>query len=150
MGYAWNVRVRMTPRDGPAEEINLSTVFGSTLLVMADIRYRPEFERRETINRRARPLRFGIVPEVRLRFELTDYVNHHPTIAKIVRRLLDPYWIVELSLDAGTTYREVWLRDDPGPDALGGKTVAGGRHELRLVVSEPVNNYPDIRSGTSW
>jgi len=154
-GYAWKVWIRMTPRDGTVETLDLSNIFPGGfsvggVLAKAEPRYREEQDMRETINRRARPLRFGIRPEIRLRFDIVETSPNHAVLAKIVRRLTDPYWVVAISLDNFNTFRDVYLKEPPTPDPFGDKTVAGARHELRLMCVEPVRDFPDIRTGTSW
>jgi len=154
-GYLWRTWIRMTPQDGPSETLDLGFIFpggftASGVLTAAEPRYREVQDMRETIERRLRPLRFGFRPEVRLRFDIVETDPNAAVLAKIVRRLMDPYWRVELSLDDGRTYREVVLREAPSPEPFGGKTVAGATHELRVIAKEAVRGFPDIRTGTSW
>ncbi|HET6373005.1 MAG TPA: hypothetical protein VFG76_06845 [Candidatus Polarisedimenticolia bacterium] len=147
--------VRITPKDGPVETINLSTGFldgGSSrsVLTRAEPTYREELEDREDINRASRPLLLGFRPEVALEFQVTKFSAHHPTIAKIQNRLMSSYYRVELSLDNGTTYREVVLKRAASPRAFSGKTVAGAKLELIVETRELISTYPDIGAGTSW
>lgn len=154
-GYRWRTWIRMTPKDGLAEVLDLGFPYpggflANSVLVSAEPTYREVLESRETIERRLRPLILGYRKEVRLRFDVIDTDPDAAVVGKIARRLMDPYWTVELSLDDERTYHEIVLRSAPGPDPLGGKTIAGARLELRVMTKEAIRNYPDIRTGTSW
>lgn len=85
-----------------------------------------------------------------LRFEIADVATHHPTLAKILSRLIDPYWTVELSLNNGVTYREVVLRKAGYPRPFGDKTIAGFKVEHIVACRELLATYPDIGTGSSW
>ncbi len=137
------------------ETVDLSAGFldsgvARSVLTKAEPRYSEEIEEREDINRAQRPLLLGIKCEVMLRFEVADPTSHHPTIAKLITRAIDPYWTVELSLDNAATYREVVLRKAGAPKPIGGKTVAGFVVEHIFACRELLAGYPDIGSGTSW
>lgn len=154
-GYTWQTLVRITPKDGPSETINLSTGFldgGSSrsVLTKAEPRYIERIDAAEDINSAQRPRLRGYECEVMLRFELADVGTHHPTIARIMNRLMSPYWTVELSLNNGVTYREVVLRKAGSPRPFGDKTVAGFKVEHVVVCRELLDTYPDIGSGTTW
>jgi hypothetical protein len=155
-GYAWTgVLVRYTPRDGAVETANLSTGFldagvARSVLTKAVPRYVEENERQEDINFNDQSLRRGISCEVALTFEVVDMASHHPTIATLVSRANDPYWKVELSLDNGTTYRQVKLRRAGSPAAFGGKTAAGAKIEHLFRCTALLSGYPEIGGGTSW
>ena len=145
----------MTPLDGPVETVNLATVFldagvTRTVLTKAEPSYEQVREERENINRAMRPLMLGFRPGLALRFDLTSPDSHHPTIAQLITRAMDPYWRVELSLDNGTTYREMTLRRAGSPRPFGGKTVAGFSVEHVFQAKDLISTYPDIKSGSSW
>lgn len=155
MGYAWTPKVRTTPLNGIAETIDLTSagflISGdvTTVNVQNDLDYEPVQDREETINRDARVTPFGFRPMVKQAFDVKDQ-SHLRALMKIINRLLDPGWTVELSLDNGATYREVVLSKLNGPTPWRGKTIAGARWEWTLTA---VRLIPDLRyheSGTGW
>jgi len=145
----------MTPGDGDVETLDFTTDFldGSsprTVLMRAQPQYPEVQDSRENVLREARPLQIGYLPVVEMEFHVTDMATHHPLIAQFLSRLMDPYWTVELSLDNGTTYREIVLKRAPSFEPIGGKTVAGARMVMTVQARSPILTYPDIGSGTSW
>ena len=154
-GYTWTVLCRMTPQDGPAEVVNLSTAFtfggaARSVLVKAEPQYQEESEAREDINLALRPLLLGYRRSLMLTFDVTDPAAHGATIAQILTRSMSPYWTVEFSLNNGTTYVPMVLRRAGSPKPLGGKTPAGFRVEHSWQSRDLTDAYPAIGAGTSW
>ena len=154
-GYRFHTWVRMTPRDGAVETLDLSSDFldsGSarSVLTKAEPRYEERIESGEDINYAQRPLLLGIYCEVMLRFETVSPATEHAAIARLVTRLIDPYWTVELSLDNKVTYREVVAKKIGYPRPFGDKTIAGFRVEHVVACRELLDTYPAIGAGTSW
>jgi len=154
MGYRWITLIRMTPLNGAAETVNLTTGFSiggsaTTALTGTELRYEPITAESETINHELRPSLFGSRPEIALKFEIRD-MSHYRVVARILSRLLDPSWKVELSLDNGTTYREVVLADAPKLKPWKGKTVAGMTVTFSVKCRKLIAELPYIESGTAW
>ncbi|HEY3175682.1 MAG TPA: hypothetical protein VGK94_07970 [Candidatus Polarisedimenticolia bacterium] len=144
----------MTPQDGPAEVVDLTTVFvsgGRTYKVLTDIDlvYEPETEARDTINRRSRPLLLGYRPVITMVFQL-NIMSFYAQIAQLASRLMDPYWVVELALDNGATYRQIVLRRAPSPEPFGNKTVAGASFKMTVACRDLIAELSPIATGTAW
>lgn len=149
-GYTWTPYFRLTPTDGAVEVVDLSATGITTPgQLSVDLRHQPVVEKREDVNRRVRPLRLGYRCEATLRFYVGGDMSDAAKLAKVANALLSDAYTVELSLDGGTTYREVWLRDWKGPKPADGKTFAGAEYDLRVECVDLIDEIPAIGSG-SW
>jgi len=154
MGYSWITLMRMTPINGAAETVNLTTGFTlggvlTTSLSTVNLDYGEMVKESETVNHEQRPSLFGYRPEIGLRFEVRD-MSHYRTLARILSRLLSPLWKIELSLDNGTTYREVVIKDGPKLKPWKDKTIAGVRVEFSVQTRKLIPELAYIESGTGW
>lgn len=156
-GYRWIVKMRTTPTNGLQEVFDLTDGFAGAVagegresqLTNVRLQYREEIEGRETVNVDLRPLMRGYRPEIRLTFQFIE-MQHYRILANIMTRLIDPSWKVELSLNNGSTYREVELARAASPRPFRDKTVAGALFELELRATSTVEQFQHIESGTGW
>lgn len=148
-GYGWTPIVRITPADGAVTTLDLRFEMAwAEGPVTTGVEHRPELRRRQDVNQRSRPLIQGFRGEVRMTFAIGGDMGDHAILAQVLKALTTPGTTVELSLDGGTSWRTVVLRDYRGPRPLGGKTFAGGQYELRLETQDLMDEVPAIGSGT--
>lgn len=148
--YAWLPVMKFVPTDGYEETIDLQAVFTDTggpgsirashPAVLTD---------REDVNRRYAPVAWGMRGEAKLVLELVT-MELHAYVALIVNRLTSESWTCYLSLDGGSTYREVRLQPNgyKGPEPNKEKTYSGGRYELHLRAVDLLDQVPAINTGT--
>lgn len=150
MSYEYHPLVRVTPTDGAPWTRDLREAFRDArgpVRVLVD--YDFEHEDYDDVNRRRRRTAFGFRPNVRLTFDIVNIADH-PALAEIETALAHPTHVVELSLDGGHTYRKVVMTDVSSPRALGGKTIVGARHELRLECVELLDEKPAMTAAGGW
>ena len=150
-GFEWHPLVRMTPDNGAAEVFDLRTLLtDASGPVRHTLRYKDEGSVKEDVNLNLRKIDRGLRPEVTLRCDIATMADH-ATLATITNRLIRSDWTVELSLDNGTTYREVQLLRVPSPRPFRGKTVAGATFDLSLRCVETIDELPAMTEGvTPW
>src|SRR3990172_9753988 len=132
-GFAYAVRVRVGPADGPETLYDL-TGFAAGGPVSTVVSYEPETVRRTLAGRRQVERRYGARPMIRLRFEM-ESVGEEATLAEIVSALLDDRNGVYLSTDAGISEREVVLDGPYERRPLAGKAI-GIETEISLRARE--------------
>lgn len=109
MGYSWTPKMRTVPLNGVEEVIDLTSAGflisgdATTVNVANELDYEPVQDKQETVNRDLHMTPFGFRAMVKQAFDVKDQ-SHLRNILKIVNRLLDPGWTVELSLDGGASY----------------------------------------------
>jgi len=144
-GYLFAVRFRITPDNGVQKTIVLdaTTLQDGRGPVGVVPSYELEAETESDVVREMRQVSFGWRQRVALAFDIrvmTDQAN----LAELVNALVNPGKTVELSLDGGTTYREVLLEGGFGPQQFSGKWTAGAHYEMALVVKELLPEVPAI------
>jgi hypothetical protein len=112
------------------------------------VRYLPEIEERETINRMVNNLRLGWRVEVRLTFMISTMADE-AYVSTIASRMMRSDWTVYFSLDGGTTERVMDIDSGPSPEPIGGKTVAGAMIRMDIKSRELIFEKPAIGSG-AW
>ena len=142
MGYDVHPVVRQVPLNGAEVTTDFRTRFtdanGQT---RSNIRYVPDLDTREDVNRVSRTVHNGFRVQVDLTLEIVTAADHEQ-LAELVDRMAREDWTSFLSIDGGTTENQVELVDYRGPDALGGKTVAGARFRLRMRSKDLVPEIP--------
>jgi hypothetical protein len=140
--------VRIRPANGDARVLDLWAEFpemeGPTRTVP---NYRQLAETRDDVNRARRQTRFGVRASVDLTLMIFDR-DAHESLSTIVTALLDDETAVDLSLDAGQTWREVVMVDGaPSPQFHQGKLFLGASYQLKLECVEPLESLPTLALG---
>lgn len=147
LGHDYTAIVRITPPAGPAYTVNLSSLGWMTVCQPL---YEPLHDVKEMLTRAIRKVRYGFRVHVRQEFEFITPTADETTLAQqVITPACDPEndYLVELSLDGGTTYRAVELEEvDQGP--IEGKNV-GVKVTLDWTCVDPIANKPAVGSG-SW
>ena len=155
MGYSWSARVRYIPLNGDVEVVDLTTVLvdadgtSRTHLTRHRVTYAEDIEDEENVNRDITQVLFGFRPEVVLTFELDNMTNYR-VIARLANKLMNPDIRVQLSLDGGTTYRDVVMKKGPSPTPHRNKTIAGARFDITLTARGVIDELLPIESGSLW
>jgi len=147
-GYSWHPLVRVTPQNGLPREYDLrwdTPWAGGPLRVR--IQYAEETLEREDINRRRRDVVLGWRPEVRLTVAAGEDMTDADIYAAIATAFAEEGSRIDLSLDAGQTWREVKLLRVRGPEPLGGKTHIGAEYEIELIGAELLTTFPAVQDG---
>ncbi len=149
-GYAYHGMVRITPTDGLVRVFDLRAEFHDARgQSRTRVRYTHQAEDYEDVNKRGRQTKFGIRVEVQLYFSIVS-IEDHKALASIVTALMGTA-TVELSLDAGHTYRAVLMhRNAPSPRPFGRKTLAGAEFRLRLETVELLDTQPVMNKEGGW
>lgn len=150
MGYEWIHRIRAVPLNGSARTYQLNQIFSDASgPTKTDVRYDVVKDSRYNVDRWADPLIHGWRVRVILTLEIVTMEEEH-WLAEILNRLSDrEEWTIYLSLNGGTTEREIVLRDFKGPTPLGGKTHAGAQFVLDVECVELITEKPDLMDG-NW
>ena len=147
---AWAHRVRITPENGAQTVINLNTALAwASGPVETELEYKLDVDTREDVNLSLCDLVRGFRVSVRLTADIGGTLADHQYIAQIVNACARRDHAVELSLDGGTTYRTVLLREYRAPKPLGGKWAAGAKFELLFVCVDLLDEIPWIGGG-NW
>lgn len=148
-GYAYHPMVRITPTDGLARTFDLRQEFRDARgQSRSRVQYEFVSDDYEDVNKRTRNTTFGFRVNVRLWFDIANVVDHK-ALAEISTAFNNKD-TVELSLDAGFTYRAMLMERAPSPRAFGGKTIAGARHEIRLTTVELLDEHPAMTASGGW
>lgn len=145
MGHTYSAIFRVTPIAGDAYTVDISTY---THITTAQPTYEPVLEEKEFIDRSV-----GITPRgwrcsVSLEFQFPTPSSEETTLATTVLDLaMEDLAKIELSLDGGTTYREVVLTDFR-QEALSGKNI-GLLQQTTWICKDLLTTKPAIVSG-SW
>lgn len=149
-GYAYYPLVRVTPDNGWPTIYDLRAAFSDARgPERSRLRYRQIEDGYEDVNHRARQTTFGFRVRVQLWFVIVT-TEDHATLAAICTALNNRHKTVELSLDGGTTYRQIILDQAPSPRALRNKTYVGARHELRVETVDPIDDFPTMTATGGW
>lgn len=142
-GYTWRPIIKQVPQNGAEVLVDLALGFtdcrGPRSLKLQYVR---DVEKRYDINRRARPLHRGFRMKAVLMFWIRE-ITEHPTFVDIANRLGDGDWTTYLSLDAGTTYNEMWSDSVSGPDPIR-STRVGAEVGLSLESVDLLQDIPYI------
>lgn len=107
IGYSYHPLIKITPTDGAAKTLDLREEFrdakGQT---RTRVEYDLEADDYTDVNYRERLTKHGIRVNVRMRFAILQQADH-ASLAEIVTALAQTGTVVELSLDAGSTFREI-------------------------------------------
>lgn len=151
MGYAYSARFRVVPPDGPEVTYTFTGFEPAGLPTFVEPQYAAEKMSRPTPGRKILERHFGFRPQVRFRFELID-VEDEAALAALVSSANKDGFQIYLSLDAGTTEREV-LMDSAYPRLpLAGKT-AGWETEIAWIATDLIESVPSILTAggaTQW
>lgn len=145
MGYSRYCVLRMVPRNGEAETLDLMAAFtDADGPVRVDESHVMDRASRRDVNRRNRGRIFGYRWRVRLTFHVLDMTDQ-AWLAQIVNRAADSdEWSLYLSVDAGSTEEQVELTSHDGPDPIGGKTVVGAAYALGFESVDLLDEVPNI------
>ena len=154
-GYRWHVVVRYTPRNGFVETFDFTQGFlasGSTVSVLAfnELEYEAELEERVSARFRSHPLRRGFRPRSRMQFDIIRDMSHQADVFRLCERLMEPRWVVELSLNGGSIYREIVSAGSPTVEPIQKKTIAGVRHRVPWEAVDLIRKLRPFASGTAW
>ncbi len=149
-GYNYHPKIRMTPDNGIPETFDMRTLMtDASGQTKTALRYQDEGTMVEDVNYKIRRVERGLRPEVLLTFDIATMADHS-ALATITSRLIRRDWLVELSLDAGTTFRAVeLLRLPPTPRPFRGKTIGGATFVLALRCVELIPDLPAMTEGVS-
>ena len=139
--------VRITPLDGPPQEIDFSTLTATGGPISLSIAYTPETTRRTLAGRRQMEARYGVRAEARLGFSV-EQIAEESLIADLITALSTGEARVELSFDRGVSFREVQLASDYARPPLAGKAV-GVETELVFRQIEILPEIPPL-AGPGW
>jgi len=146
VGHAYQPRIRVTPLAGPAYVVDISAY---RWLIAAQPRYSPIIIRKETINRQVRTTRYGWRCAVVLAFTFsTPSTDEQSLTSLVLDYALDREAKIEISLDGGTTYREVVLADQYEQQNIQGRNVGITLATVWECV-EPLERKPAVGSG-AW
>ena len=107
MSHAWYPKFRLTPPAGPLLTYDLTTYTHLTTRTVSD---EPLFEEMEMLDRSVEQTRYGYRRTALLGFDFPTASSDETALAEnILSQAMDDEWMVELSMDNGTTYREVVL-----------------------------------------
>lgn len=147
MGYEWHAMFRQTPANGSVVIVDTHTAF--TELAGPEnlkVSYELDQRQRDDINRSGRASVFGFRRKVRMRVwtsAMEDSAHLFDIVNRLARTGID--WTTELSINGGGLYQQVEIdRSFTGPDALGGKPVAGAHFELALRNTDLLPEVPYI------
>lgn len=154
MGYGWFPVVRLTPSSGPPTEIVLRDAmawsFGPTRT--RGPRYTLVQDEDEDPNFNISVDRRGVRTEVGFEFQIGDNMSDHNVIADIVNCWLSGDVMIELSMDSGTTWREVIVSSYTGPESINGKPFVGAKYEIvfkTLALQTEIVPIGSVLSGPS-
>lgn len=143
MGHAYTAIFRVTPLAGPAFTVALANYQWKT---RAQPSYEPVIAQKEMVDRSIRQTRYGYRCRVLLDFEFPTPSTDETALAQNVLTVAtDDDQSVELSLDGGTTYREVLL-EQMEQVALAEKNI-GVRIATVWVCKELLTTKPAVGSG---
>lgn len=148
MGYAYSVRFRIAYDSGPDTNYDLSQLTEGKGPISTVVDYDFEKTSRLTPNRKIRESYFGARPIVAMRFEIATLTDE-AWLADIVSACNRSDARVYLSLDAGTTEREVKLDSKYTRAPLAGKATAGIEVDLVFKAVELIAEVPAIGAG-AW
>jgi len=149
MGYRWQPRIRVRPQNGVTYTVDLTTL--SYVKTPAQVAVSPEAEldQRKDVDRVRSILFRGWHHAIRLEFIIGDTMADHATLVGILNALARPEdYDVDLSLDAGATWRQVILHGYSGLEPLGGKTHVGAQVRLDLDTKNPDSELVPVGTGT--
>lgn len=144
MAHTYSPRFRVTPMAGPAATTVLSTMSWN---IKAQPMYEPIANQHEIIDRSMEQTRYGYRCRVALDFEFETPSTDETSLASILTSAEDDNQMIELSLDGGTTYREVLL-EEFNQEALDGKNI-GIAVQSVWVCKDILTTKPAVGSG-SW
>lgn len=146
MAYSYTPKFRLT---GPAGPATIYDVSGYSFVTMSSSSDAPLFTSHEMLDMSTQLTRYGTRRTVGLDFEFptSETTNESTLMATILRYALDDEWLVELSLDSGTTYREVVLASFSVED-LGAKKI--GRAVKTAWTVAAMQTSPVSVMGGSW
>lgn len=145
MAYSYTPKFRVTGPAGPAVTYDLST-WG--YVIRQQVSDSPVFTEHEMVDYSVETTRYGSRRSVQMDFEIpTGNVANETDLMTIMQRALDDEWTVELTLDGGTTYREVVLSSYSGED-LQDKKI--GRAFRTVWTVKALQTSPVGVLGGSW
>jgi hypothetical protein len=138
--HSWAPRFRVVPPGGEPYVVDVS---GYKTLSVCQPRQTPTSIMQETINLERTTTRRAVQVSVEMVFEFASGdASELELLDKILNPALDESFAIELSLDAGVTYREVVLGPD-APSVLGniaGKNV-GSTYAMTWDCVAPIDHY---------
>jgi hypothetical protein len=144
MSHAWSPKFRLTPPAGALLTYDLTAY---QYLVTRTVLDEPLFEQMEMLDRSTEQTRYGFRRTAILNFDFPTTSSNETELAQsIITYALDDGWLVELSMDNGTTYREVVL-SGYSRQPLADKNI-GVRVETVWTVKDMLTALPAIGSGT--
>lgn len=147
LGHNWTPIVRITPPAGAAYTVSLS---GLTWNTVCQPSYEDLSEIKEMLTYAIRKVKRGFRVHVHTEFEFFTPTADETTLAEqVIKPAFDPdnEYLIELSLDGGTTYRVV-EGEDHQRVAIEGKNI-GVRHSIDWVCQEPIPEIPAVGTG-AW
>ena len=143
--HVYSILFRLTPPAGPTTTINASAM---SFLSVAQPRYDAMFTEQELIDRSVALTRYGYRCMVDMEFQFPTPSTDETNLAdNLITRAMDEDWMIELSLDGGTTYREVVLTGF-SQEPMGGKNV-GIVQSMTWACADLLTEKPAVVSG-SW
>jgi len=138
--HGWSPRFRVTPPGGNPYELDVSAY---ETLSVCQPRQAPTAIGQETINLEQRTTRRAVQVVVDMVFEFASgSASEAELINLVLNPSLDETFVVELSLDAGATYREVIMAPE-APKIVGniaGKNV-GSTYAMSWACVVPLDHY---------
>ena len=107
MPYSYTPKIRVTPPAGAQVVYDLSTW---NYLIRSEMRDSAVISEKEMLDLSVDQVRYGTRRSVFLEFDFpVGSTSNETDLITIVTRALDDGWMIEVSLDGGTTYRESLL-----------------------------------------
>jgi len=145
MPYSYTPKMRVTPPAGAATTYDLSTW---AYISRQEVRDAPVASEKEMLDLTVEQTRYGFRRTVGLTAEFPVGSSSNETdFMTIIRRAVDDEYTVELSLDNGTTYREVVLSEYSAEDMEGKKI---GRIYRTTWTVKALQEQPVAVLGGSW
>jgi hypothetical protein len=150
VAYEYHHLIRTRPDNGSATTYDLRDEFSDASGPVATRpTYKHEADDWEDVNRVLRQRDYGFRATVALTFDIAT-VADHAALATIVTALARSDFAVDLSLDNGTTWREVRMKKAPSPRPWRGKTTGGARYQLLLECVDLLASMPAQNATGGW
>ncbi|HEV8455337.1 MAG TPA: hypothetical protein VGQ24_10615 [Gemmatimonadales bacterium] len=143
LGHGWTPKFRITPPAGNPYVVDISAY---QWLVVFQPTWEPEFLFSEMLDRRLTKTRYGYRGRCHILLELiTPSASETELNDSVLNPSEDDDYLIELSLDGGTTYREVLLEKHQDAN-LGDKNI-GIRIDTVWVTAALAPMKPSIAAG---
>jgi hypothetical protein len=145
MAYSYTPKIRLTPPAGATVTYDLSSW---SYTIRQEMRDAAVISEKEMLDFSVDQVRYGTRRQVFLEFDFpVGSTSNETDLIEIIRRSLSDEWMVEVSLDGGTTYRESLLSGYEVEDMEGKKI---GRVYRTAWTVKALMEQPAAVLGGSW